>query len=144
MIRELVLNCEHERNGTLELMVYCSLSPCKGCCQELVYFAEWLNELNIKLEATLKFGNFNGINDAENPEACEDIWVKLQSLSALFTLETFNGELDWEEFLNRIGVASEDKINCKKYALSKEREEREKDDLSILSKIKENSDYRGM
>lgn len=135
---------DSERNCTLELMVYSSFSPCVCCCDMLVDFAKWLDSKSVRLNATLKFSNFNDIDDAENPEASNNMWEKLKSLFAYFTLKTFDGQSDWEEFLNNIEVAPEDKINCLAYALSKDRNIREKHDLSILLKIEENSDFKGI
>lgn len=143
MIEELMQTLEHEKNSTLELTVYSSLSPNLKCCDALKDFVAWLFYKNIRLNAILKFSNFDGIFGTGTKQRFP-LQGYLEILSAYYTFKTFDGQFDWEEFFNRIEVVPEEKMKCMASALSTDRKEREKEDLSFLSKIENKMDYRGM
>lgn len=143
MVEDLMHALTHVQNCTVKLVVYSSYSPCMHCAESLISFIAWLKAKNVRLRATIKFSNFYKIFQLENPNFNSDNatenchWEGLKTLQTEVTLKTFDGKSDWEEFLEFVRMPEEDRAICMEVVCSRERREREKDDLYLLFKLRE-------
>ena len=104
-------------------------SPCKNCADMILKLKEGREKQGINISLTIKFANFYGHN-------VEGLRGLLQND---VKLELLQGEDDWKAFLNDktfVNLTVGKNKQLLERATSKERKEREEDDVKILNKIK--------
>lgn len=138
MIAQIKDRVGEKRDGRLDLQVYSSRSPCSDpgnrramCAKKLVKFYEYLQQRNIVLKADLKFSSFYKIDSVDKPDS--EHWEGLKELAKCdgFTLSVFKGNADWKQFFDDVRTPN------LKIVKKRERRNREKNDVLILNKLKQ-------
>ncbi len=108
-------------------------SPCKNCADMILKFKDGRENQGINISLTIKFANFYRHNFESTREGLRGL------LRNDVKLELLHGEDDWKEFLNDetfVNLTVRKNKQLLERATSKERKEREEDDVKILNEIK--------
>ena len=127
-----LLEDEETAVTTIQANLVQNYSPCKNCADKILQFKNDKENQGITVSLTIKFANFYRHKLDSNKEGLRELWrndVKLELLK---------GEDDWKAFLNDrtiVNLTVRKNKQLLERATSKERKEREKDDVKIFNKI---------
>jgi hypothetical protein len=103
-----------------------------GCADDILEFKKEMEEKGITISLTIKFANFYLHDDESNREGLRKL------LRNGVELELLQGEYDWKKFLKDktfVHLTNAEYTELFERATSKERKEREEDDVEIFKEI---------